>query len=305
MRVAVAHEWLTNWAGSERVARELVTVGQAEQLVASVVDRSFTAEYFPDVDVRALWTSRLPTATTHWSRFALPDARRVGVDEDRGRPAARQLALRRARGDGAVRRAVDRLLPHAGADAVASGHRAGPPAGAHPRRGGEGRAAGSARVGPAGGAAPDRHAGQLDGRRGAHRRTPTGGRPRSCTRRSRSTAGRPCRAASPSTSCGPGRLVAYKRPDIAVEAARISGEELVIVGSGPERARLEPTAPPNVRFVGHVSEAELRDLIGRRARAGLPGRGGLRDRAGGGAGRRHARWSPTGRVGRSTSSSPM
>ena len=72
MRVAVAHEWLTNWAGSERVARELVTVGQAEQLVASVVDRSFTAEYFPDVDVRALWTSRLPNATTHWSRLALP-----------------------------------------------------------------------------------------------------------------------------------------------------------------------------------------------------------------------------------------
>src|SRR6185312_9132358 len=59
-----------------------------------------------------------------------------------------------------------------------------------------------------------------------------------------------------------GRLVAYKRPDIAVEAARISGEELVIVGSGPERARLEPTAPPNVRFVGHVSDAELRDLLG-------------------------------------------
>jgi glycosyltransferase involved in cell wall biosynthesis len=59
-----------------------------------------------------------------------------------------------------------------------------------------------------------------------------------------------------------GRLVAYKRPDIAVEAAQLSGEQLVIVGSGPERARLEPTAPPNVRFVGHVSEAELRDLMG-------------------------------------------
>ena len=64
MRVAVAHEWLTNWAGSERVARELVTVGGAAELVASVVDRSFTAEYFPDVDVRPLWTSHLPTATT-------------------------------------------------------------------------------------------------------------------------------------------------------------------------------------------------------------------------------------------------
>ena len=62
MRVAVAHEWLTNWAGSERVARELVTVGQASQMIASVVDRSFTAEYFSDVDVRALWTCLLYTS---------------------------------------------------------------------------------------------------------------------------------------------------------------------------------------------------------------------------------------------------
>jgi len=59
-----------------------------------------------------------------------------------------------------------------------------------------------------------------------------------------------------------GRLVAYKRPDLAVEAARLSGEQLVIVGSGPERARLEPTAPPNVRFVGHVPDDELHRLMG-------------------------------------------
>ena len=50
MRVAVAHEWLTNWAGSERVARELVTVGAASELVASVVDRSLAARYFDDPD---------------------------------------------------------------------------------------------------------------------------------------------------------------------------------------------------------------------------------------------------------------
>ena len=48
MRVAVAHEWLTNWAGSERVARELVTVGEADELVAS--NDHFELYWFPHTD---------------------------------------------------------------------------------------------------------------------------------------------------------------------------------------------------------------------------------------------------------------
>jgi glycosyltransferase involved in cell wall biosynthesis len=58
-----------------------------------------------------------------------------------------------------------------------------------------------------------------------------------------------------------GRLVAYKRPDIAVEAARVSGLPLLVVGDGPERAALESAAPPNVRFLGHVSEDAMREAL--------------------------------------------
>lgn len=55
-----------------------------------------------------------------------------------------------------------------------------------------------------------------------------------------------------------GGLVPYKRVDLAVEAWRLMPErQLMIVGDGPERARLEKTAPPNVRFIGRVPEAEL------------------------------------------------
>lgn len=55
-----------------------------------------------------------------------------------------------------------------------------------------------------------------------------------------------------------GSLVPYKRVDLAIEAFRLMPERpLVIVGDGPERERLERTAPPNVRFVGRVAEADL------------------------------------------------
>ena len=92
--------------------------------------------------------------------------------------------------------------------------------------------------------------------------TPTAARRRSCTRRSRSSGGRLCHRREPEHFLWAGRLVAYKRPDIAVEAAPHLGGGAGDRRSGPERARLEPTAPPNVRFVGHVTEDELRDLMG-------------------------------------------
>lgn len=63
-----------------------------------------------------------------------------------------------------------------------------------------------------------------------------------------------------------GRLVAYKRPDVAVEAAERAGVPLVVAGSGPELGRLKRLAGPSVSFVEAPSDTELRDLY-RRARA--------------------------------------
>jgi glycosyltransferase involved in cell wall biosynthesis len=63
------------------------------------------------------------------------------------------------------------------------------------------------------------------------------------------------------------RLVPYKRIDLIVEAfAARPDRRLVVVGDGPERARIERLAAPNVTILGHRPTAELRQLM-QRARA--------------------------------------
>lgn len=59
------------------------------------------------------------------------------------------------------------------------------------------------------------------------------------------------------------RLLAYRRLDLAVAAATRLGRDLVIVGDGPERRRLEAIAGPTVRFLGHVDRPILVDLFAR------------------------------------------
>jgi glycosyltransferase involved in cell wall biosynthesis len=53
-------------------------------------------------------------------------------------------------------------------------------------------------------------------------------------------------------------LVPYKRLELVLEAYRGTGRPLRIVGGGPERARLEALAPPEVLFLGTVGDEELR-----------------------------------------------
>jgi glycosyltransferase involved in cell wall biosynthesis len=57
------------------------------------------------------------------------------------------------------------------------------------------------------------------------------------------------------------RLLPYKNVTQTVEAFRsLTGERLVVVGDGPERARLEASLPPNVTLVGEVDDARLQWL---------------------------------------------
>ncbi|HMJ84266.1 MAG TPA: glycosyltransferase, partial [Vicinamibacterales bacterium] len=66
-------------------------------------------------------------------------------------------------------------------------------------------------------------------------------------------------------------LVPYKRIDVAIDACRLAGIPLSIVGEGPDRARLERAAGPDVRFLGSVSNDTIRDLYRRSAVTLLPG----------------------------------
>lgn len=54
-----------------------------------------------------------------------------------------------------------------------------------------------------------------------------------------------------------GRLIAYKRHDIAIEAFSRLGLPLKIIGRGPEYARLRKIAGPTVEFLGRVDDADL------------------------------------------------
>lgn len=65
-----------------------------------------------------------------------------------------------------------------------------------------------------------------------------------------------------------GRLIPYKRFDLAIEACNRLGLPLWIGGAGRDRARLEALAGPTIKFVGFVPEADLPGLMAR-ARAFL------------------------------------
>ncbi len=54
-----------------------------------------------------------------------------------------------------------------------------------------------------------------------------------------------------------GRLIAYKRHDIAIEAFNKLGLPLKIIGRGPEMKRLQKMAKSNIEFLGRVDDKEL------------------------------------------------
>jgi len=58
-------------------------------------------------------------------------------------------------------------------------------------------------------------------------------------------------------------LAPYKRVDLAVLAATRAGRRLLVVGRGPEEARLRALAGPGVTFLGWRSDAEVADLYAR------------------------------------------
>ncbi|CAM3664282.1 glycosyltransferase [Nocardioides zeicaulis] len=58
------------------------------------------------------------------------------------------------------------------------------------------------------------------------------------------------------------RLLPYKNVDAVIEAVRGTGRRLVVVGRGPEEARLRATLPDNARLLGGLSDAQLRAVYG-------------------------------------------
>jgi glycosyltransferase involved in cell wall biosynthesis len=57
------------------------------------------------------------------------------------------------------------------------------------------------------------------------------------------------------------RLLAYKRVDLAVQAATRLGLPLDVIGAGPERGALERTAGPTVQFHGWQPDPVVREAM--------------------------------------------
>jgi len=68
-----------------------------------------------------------------------------------------------------------------------------------------------------------------------------------------------------------GRLVPYKRADVAIEACARLGRKLIVAGTGRDLDRLRRIAPPSTEFAGHVPEDRMGELFARSRALLFPG----------------------------------
>jgi glycosyltransferase involved in cell wall biosynthesis len=264
LRVLITHEWLVRWAGSERVTEQLLHVFPQADLVVGVHGAAMRGSTAAEARARETWLGRLPWARERYEwflplfpfAFATIDTR--GYDLIISSSHAFSKAVRKAPGavhvcychtpprylwDFAddyrgVARPIERLamslgvMPLRGLDRLAAG-------------GVDHFIVNSRYVG--------------DRVRRAYGRE--------------STVVHPPVAAKPLPSqprpgaermdfyLSLGRLVAYKRVDLAVRAALEGGKRLIVAGDGPERRKLEMLGGRHVEFLGEVSEEEAGRLL--------------------------------------------
>jgi glycosyltransferase involved in cell wall biosynthesis len=68
-----------------------------------------------------------------------------------------------------------------------------------------------------------------------------------------------------------GRLVPYKRTDVAIRACERLGRRLIVAGTGRDLERLRSLAPVSTEFIGHVPDHDLPALFSRARALLFPG----------------------------------
>ncbi len=260
MRVVIAHEWFTVMGGSDKTFLALAEMFPEAELVTAVADPATLARYLPDRPVRRLFVDAIPGARTRWKQLA---------------PAIMAGWMCYRPGD------VDLLITssHFAATAAGWGFEGRQVAYCHtPMRLAWRPDLEHARL-PLSeavttkGVAPllrrwDRAASRsvddfvvnsttIAERVGtAYGRCSTVIHPPVDTERFLHTSRRPA-----GHLLAFGRLVAYKRFDLAIAAANQLGMPLVVAGDGPEAEALRAMAGPTVRFVGRVSDEAYAGLL--------------------------------------------
>lgn len=67
------------------------------------------------------------------------------------------------------------------------------------------------------------------------------------------------------------RLVSYKRIDLAVEAFNKLGLPLLVIGDGPEKEKLQKCAKGNIKFLGRLSDEDIREYYSKCKALVFPG----------------------------------
>lgn len=260
-RVVIAHEWLTAVGGSDKTAQMMLRALPGARLVTAVADPATVAELFPDDPIETLWTDRLPGARRHWRPYS---------------PAVVAAWSMFQAGD------ADVLVSSSHFATRAAGARFGGPHLCYcytPMRVAWRPDLELDRLRPAlrpavGALLPAVRAWD---RRTARGVTAFAGISSSVVERIRTAYDRdaeclfppvdvPRFLASPRRSpfdyfLAFGRLIPYKRFDLAIRACSEAGYPLVVAGSGPDEARLRAMAGPSVRFVGRVDDGAYLELL--------------------------------------------
>jgi glycosyltransferase involved in cell wall biosynthesis len=260
VRTVLAHEWFLSASGSDKVAAEIARALDVTRIMTAVADPDVVAQLVPGRRVDTMWTDRLPGVREQWLRYA---------------PAIMAAWSRSVVGD------ADLLVSNSHFAAKAAGARF------------EGRHISCCHTPIRYAWRPDLEGGRLTGAAGLvgsfvrpqlrrwDRWSATSvdlfvANSRSIAERISDCYDRPSVVVHPPCDVDRfagvehgtdshylcfGRLVAYKRVDLAVSACTRLGLPLVVAGSGPELERLRSLAGPTVRFEGSVSDERYLELL--------------------------------------------
>jgi len=261
LRVAIVHEWLTTYGGSEQVAQRLATALDATDVFTFTARPELAEALFPGRRVHVTWLGDRGSAREHWQRFlpVMPRAWRSldlrGFDVVVTSSHACANAIRVPRGTLHVSY-VHSPMRYAWRwreelERVPAALRPVWPIAAAAFRSDDRRFAREVDVFVANSAHVAAHVREAYGAASAG---PV----------AEGTVGGGTGTEVPARREGflvAGRLVAYKRVATAIEAARIAGIPLVVAGDGPQLPTLRRLAAgADVRFIVRPERAALREL---------------------------------------------
>jgi glycosyltransferase involved in cell wall biosynthesis len=258
VKVAIVHDYLTQRGGAERVVLAMLEAFPEATVHTSLYSPRRTFPEFRDADVRPLWLNRI-AAARRWHRTALPllapafSSLRVDADvvlcSSSGWAHGVRTAVRKIVYCHSPAKWLYRSDDYAGSSPVA---RAAVAALARPLLAWDQAAAASADKYIVNSSLIREQVGSLYGRDAEVLPPPPTLDPNGPRER--------VRGLEPGYHLCVSRLLPYKNVDAIVDAFRGLDDRLVVAGVGPEERRLRAKAPPNVRLVGRVGDAQLRWL---------------------------------------------